>query len=448
MRCDNRPVQGDSRLWRGGLAGADVVVEETAPEAEALAALLRSEGAAARVVPSTALDRDPRADAAFLDSWTPEVATRVAGLRRGDALVTCLADLLLSRAGERVIGVTGTAGKTTATSFTYQLLRSAGVDAAGPAPGLSGNLWPDGSLLTELDGGRMLVFELTSSHLAFCGTSPRIAVVTSFWPDHVELHGSLEAYASAKEAIVRDQPPGAVLVAPGDGSCERFVRAAHGRVLRLALAGEVDEGAFVHDGVVVARRDGAEHELCAVTDLPVRGRAVANALAAVAAALAAGADPAALAVPLARLRLPPHRVVEVGRFAGVPVLDASMAATPTKGAAALEEFPEASVVLVAGGTVDSSAGPVHTTPEERELLGRACGVIRRVSRQVVIFGTAAGVLAPLLPDATLATGLEEAIERALAASAGARAVVVAPMFPVTPAERDRIAEVVRVRNRT
>jgi UDP-N-acetylmuramoylalanine-D-glutamate ligase len=161
----------------------------------------------------------------------------------------------------------------------------------------------------------------------------------------------------------------------------------------------------------------------------------------------AGADPAGLAMPMANLRLPPHRVVEVGRCGGVPVLDASMAATPAKGAAALDGFADASVVLVAGGTADSSAGPVHTTPEERELLEGACAVARRVARQVVIFGPASDVLAPFFSGATIATGLEDAIDRALSVAAGAEAVVVAPMFPVTPSERDRVAEVVRIRNR-
>jgi UDP-N-acetylmuramoylalanine--D-glutamate ligase len=442
MRCDNRPVRGDPRLWRGGLAGADVVVERSAPEARALAELLRSEAAVVRIVSSAALDRAPRADAAFLDSWTPEVASRVGGLRRHGALVTSLADLLLARAAERTVAVTGTAGKTTTTSFTAQLLRGAGVDVVLPAEGLSANLWPEGSLLRELDGGRLLVYELTSSHLAFCGTSPRVAVVTSFWPDHVELHGSLEAYATAKEAIVSDQPPGSHVVVPADGSCERFVRAAAGRVVLFSPTGEVEEGAFVRDGSVVVRWGGDEHELCAVSELPVRGRPVSNALAACAASLAAGADVAALAGRLAELRLPPHRLVEVGRCRGVPVFDASMAATPAKGAAALEGFADSSVVLVVGGTVESSAGPVHTTPEELELLGNACALARRVARRIVVFGSAADVLAPRLPGATVSEGIDEAVERALGLADGSAAVVVAPMFPVTPAERDRVAAVV------
>ncbi len=53
-----------------------------------------------------------------------------------------------------------------------------------------------------------MLLELTSSHLAFCDTPPHVAVVTCFWPDHVELHGSVEAYLAAKQRIVRGQRPG------------------------------------------------------------------------------------------------------------------------------------------------------------------------------------------------------------------------------------------------
>ena len=56
------------------------------------------------------------------------------------------------------------------------------------------------------------MLELTSSHLAFMATSPTIAAVTCFWPDHLELHGSLAAYREAKEAIVRHQRPSDRLV--------------------------------------------------------------------------------------------------------------------------------------------------------------------------------------------------------------------------------------------
>jgi len=441
--CNNRAVGSHRRLEPGGLAGADVVVEDVAPEAAALTSFLATEGAAARQAAPDELDGDPRVDAAFLDAWTPEVAPRVAALRRNGALVTCLADLLLVRAGDRAIAVTGTAGKTTTTSFSVQLLRAAGVDVAAPEPGVSENLWPDASLLGELAVTRPLVFELTSSHLAFCHASPHVAVVTSFWPDHLELHGSLEAYARAKEAIVRDQVASDLLVVPGDGSCERFVAASAAGTVRFSTTEQVERGACLHEGRLVARWEGSEHVLCELERLPLQGRLLTAALAAVAAALAAGAPPDALAEGLATLRTPSHRVVEVARHAGVPVVDASMAATPAKAEAALELYEDGAVVLVAGGEIEGEAGPVHATPEERGLLERACALARLKTRAVVTFGPAAEVLAPLLAGSEHADDLAGALRRAVALASGAAAVVVAPMFPIPATTRSRVPELAR-----
>ena len=58
--------------------------------------------------------------------------------------------------------------------------------------------------------------ELTSSHLCFAAHSPSVATVACFWPDHLELHGSLDRYRAAKEAIVRGQRADDVVVANED----------------------------------------------------------------------------------------------------------------------------------------------------------------------------------------------------------------------------------------
>ncbi len=433
----------DDRLAPRGLAGVDVVVETAAPEAGPLADLLASEGARVRLATPAELDGEPRAGAAFLDSWTPEVAPRVVGLREQGALVTCLADLVLARAGPRTIAVTGTAGKTTTTSLTAQLLRAAGIDVSLPEPGLSGNLWPDASLIGALGRSPRIVVEVTSSHLAFCNHSPQIAVVTSFWPDHIELHGSLEAYRQAKEAIVRRQSPGGWLVVPADGTCDGFVSVARARVARFSLTGPVEQGAFVRRGRVVVRWESEEHDIVHVDSLPLRGSCVANALAACAAALAGGAPPGALGEGLQDVGMPPHRFVEVARSGGVPVYDDSMAGTPAKASAALELFSDESIVLVAGGETGSTAGPVHATPEERELLEAACALARRKARRTIVFGSAASRLAELLPGAELADGFDTAVELAMAGAQGFEAVLIAPMFPVAPDDRTRVAALAR-----
>ena len=276
--------------------------------AEALA-LAASHGVS--VEPHADLDTDPGpADTAYLDVWTPDVAPRVRILRERGARVTSIGDLLLERAEGLTIGITGTAGKTTAASITRQLLLAAGVNVDASTTGRLGNVWPTAELLDrqENDPTRPLLLELTSSHLAFMRESPRIAAVTCFWPDHLELHGSLAAYRAAKETIVRAQRPGDTLVVNVDDAAARaFAELTPAALVEVSLERQVERGVFVRDGTVVIRWDEAETALCRLESLPYAGARRGVVLLAIATAVAAGASPAALPDGLARLDLPAYR---------------------------------------------------------------------------------------------------------------------------------------------
>jgi UDP-N-acetylmuramoylalanine--D-glutamate ligase len=381
-------------------------------------------------------DSDPgEHDEAFLDVWTPEVAPRVARLRAAGCRVRCLADLLLERSPGPVIGVTGTAGKTTTAAFLVQLLRSAGRQVRAGKTARAGNLWPTSELLRPRPDG-LLVMELTSSHLCFTSRSPAVAVITCFWPDHIELHGSFERYRAAKETIVRHQgPDDVVVVNEDDREAVEIAALSPGRRVGFSVADEVGQGAFLRGGALVLRDAGGERalRLPGALDRP-RLQAL---LAAAAATLAVGAPPEALPSP----RAPAFRSTRVGRLGITELIDDGMAATPAKTAAALVPRADRSIVLVAGGELESAGLAVHASPEERALLARACAEARRVARRVVLFGPASEALAPLLdPRRTLVEGsLDEAIAAAARHAEGAEALLVSPMFPLSLEERKRIA---------
>ena len=212
------------------------------------------------------------------------------------------------------------------------------------------------------------------------------------------------------------------------------------------MADEVAEGAFLRGGALVLRDEGGERAL-RLPDALDRPRLQAL-LAAAAAALAVGAAPEALP----SLRAPAFRSARVGRLGLTELVDDGMAATPAKTAAALLPRANRSVVLVAGGELESAGLAVHASPEEHALLARACAEARRVARLVVLFGPAAKTLAPLLdPRRTLVeSSLDEAIAAAARHAEGAEALLVSPMFPLSLEERKRIApaleEVARIGN--
>ncbi|HWO79610.1 MAG TPA: hypothetical protein VNM44_04080, partial [Gaiella sp.] len=105
--------------------GHRVTIADTG-DASQQALELRASGVTVRARAS--LDTEPgQYDEAFLDVWTPEVAPRVTLLRESGCVVRCLGDIVLERATVPTIGVTGTAGKTTAAAFLTYFLRTAGV---------------------------------------------------------------------------------------------------------------------------------------------------------------------------------------------------------------------------------------------------------------------------------------------------------------------------------
>ena len=450
-----------------------VLIEGLGPDAVALARLLASEGDEVRlagttgagdrealaaldlrelgvvVEPNADLDTDPGpADLAYLDVWTPETAARVQRLRAQGSRVSCLGDLLLERWAGATIGITGTAGKTSTTRLTAEILLLAGIDVAVSRGARAGNLWPTDDLLAALGRGgtasRVLLLELTSSHLAFMHHSPGLAAVISFWPDHLELHGSLERYRAAKETIVRHQRPGDVVVVNADDASAGFASATPARRVEISLHRPVERGAFLDPALgVVLVEEGVETSLGHIEGSSAHP---ANVLAAAAIASAAGAPASAVAEAVGTAATPPWRAEPCGELAGVTVIDDGMAATPAKTAALLSRQPGHSIVLVAGGLADAGGGPVHSAPEEIEILDRACDEVARAARAVVVFGEAGPRLARLLRprgvEVVEVTDLAAAVTAAARLAPGAGAVIFSPLFPVALADRARFAELV------
>ncbi len=331
------------------------------------------------------------AEVAYLDVWTSETDAHVQEMRARGVHTTCLADLVLSR-WPRTVGVTGTAGKTTTSWLIRQLV--GGRSSLARAD----NLWPTSELLTA-GAEELLVLELTSSHLAFCHHSPQVAVVTNFWPDHLELHGGLAAYRDAKARLFRFQGPEDVAVLPRDDP---------------EAASLADESPARR--VWYGEGDVSQLDLAMVPELLREGPGLRCLLAALATARALGVEE----VPA--LELPPHR-----RRSYLRAIDDTMAATPRKAAAGLAP----GTALVAGGRLSR----VHSYPEEQPALEEWLALIRERCVSVDLFGEAGAWLHTRV-GGTLHAGVLVALEAAV--SRGKGTVLVAPGFPMTQEDRDAV----------
>ncbi|HVL90300.1 MAG TPA: UDP-N-acetylmuramoyl-L-alanine--D-glutamate ligase [Actinomycetota bacterium] len=302
-----------------------------------------------------------------------------------------------------VIGVTGTNGKTTTTEMIAAALAGDGAIAAG-------NI---GTTLTEvaLQGAGVIVCELSSFQLEHVVSfRPRIAVLLNIAEDHIDWHGSFDAYAAAKARIFANQTAGDTAIVHDDPACLPLA-AGPMRVVPFAATRLPEGGAGVEDGIVVA----SERLRFPVSSLQVEGTGmIADAVAAAAAADAFGADPAAVARALAAFLPARHRTAIVATIGGVVYVNDSKATNPHATLAALEG--RSGVVLIAGG---------RNKGMDLSVLARASGLAG-----VVAIGESAGEVEAAFADSSIpvarAASMREAVGRATAMAPAGGTVILSP----------------------
>jgi UDP-N-acetylmuramoylalanine--D-glutamate ligase len=245
-----------------------------------------------------------------------------------------------------MVAVTGTNGKTTTTSLIGEIAAYARPTLVGGNIGV-----PLVSRVAELPGGSLVVAEVSSFQLAATVRfRPAVAVVLNIVPDHLDWHGSMTAYVEAKARILANQAGEDTAVLNYDDPLTRDLQGkCRGRVLFFSTRTYLEEGAFVAGGKIIFRSRGREEEVADAACLQLPGEHnLANALAAVAAARAAGIEPAAVARGLASFRGVRHRLETAAVIDGVRWVNDSKGTNPAAAITALRSFA-GPVVLIAGG---------------------------------------------------------------------------------------------------
>lgn len=274
----------------------------------------------------------------------------------------------------RLVAITGTNGKTTVTELTTAMLERGGIDAVA-----AGNIGLAVSDVARFDRQpEVIVVEASSFQLATIARfHPEVSVILNIAPDHLDWHGSFEAYARAKLRIVENQQPDDLLVFGADDP-EVARRVASLRVRRVPVSGssQPEGGVGPSDGVV--GWEGVELSLDA---LARRDQAfVVDVAAALVASLRMGANGRGIAAAAAAYEPAAHRRRVVSVRAGIAYVDDSKATNPHAALAAVAAYP--SVVLIAGGRnkgLDLSG--LATAPNLIALvtLGEAAGELERAA---------------------------------------------------------------------
>lgn len=327
----------------------------------------------------------------------PAAAAPVAAARAAGVPVIGEIELAARELANPLIAVTGTNGKTTTTELLAHLIQAAG--RQGIACGNQG--LPLASLVDNVADSAWLVVECSSFQLEDVERfHPRAAVLLNLTPDHIDRHGTLEAYRAAKLRIFAAMGPGDLAIAPEGWSIPGGARP---RVLRDGVRHGPDDIAWSADGLHV---DG--YGLVAPWDeIPLRGRHNReNVMAAAAlAAHAVGLDAAQIAAGLRSFAGVAHRLEVVGCRAGVTFVNDSKATNADAACAALDAYPEA-VRLIAGGTPKgASFAPLAAA-------ARASGVLC-----VYLIGAAAAEMDAAMRAEGVPTRPMGTLEAALAAAA-------------------------------
>jgi UDP-N-acetylmuramoylalanine--D-glutamate ligase len=294
----------------------------------------------------------------------------------------------LAQCAAPVVGITGSAGKTTTTSLVGAML-----DHSGFRTWVGGNIGnPLVLQLEAIQPADRVVMELSSFQLELMTVSPRIAGVLNITPNHLDRHKTMKAYIQAKRQIVANQRPGDIAVLGYDEPNARaLAQQTRAEVRFFSATVEVPCGAFLRDGRLVLRRETGEIEVVEQGQVPLRGaHNVANALAAIVLADAAGATVEGMREAIISFIGVTHRLEEIRVLRDVLWVNDSIATAPERVLAALSAFDEPIILLAGGRDKDLPWQPFA----ER--------VVERV-RVLVLFGEAAGMI-----EAKVSTALEQA----------------------------------------
>ena len=168
--------------------------------------------------------------------------------RRRGIPVSNDSQIFLDTAACRVVGITGSAGKTTTTTLTGKMVAAG--SAGGQTTWVGGNI--GNPLIADLDRMRpedIAVMELSSFQLEIMTTSPSVAGVLNITPNHLDRHGTMEVYIEAKSHILLHQgPDGLAVLGRDDPNARSLESIAPGRVWWFSANDPVDAGAFLRDG--------------------------------------------------------------------------------------------------------------------------------------------------------------------------------------------------------
>lgn len=277
-------------------------------------------------------------------SCLPTVPELQEEAKRG-AIVTSEIEMLMKLCPGKVIGVTGSDGKTTTTTLIYEILKANGYRCF-----LGGNIGtPLFTKLEEMKPEDIVVLELSSFQLMGMEISPQISVITNISPNHLNVHSSYEEYIEAKKNIFKYQNKDGIVVLNYDNPITRAAaKEANGKVVYFSSKLKLNDGVILDDNIIKECNDKLRRHILNVNNIALRGTHNYENICAAIAATKELVDVEASVETIQKFKGVEHRLEFIRKIDGVKWYNDSIGTSPTRTIAGLKSFDER-IVLIAGG---------------------------------------------------------------------------------------------------
>jgi UDP-N-acetylmuramoylalanine--D-glutamate ligase len=311
----------------------------------------------------------------------------------------------------RIVGITGSNGKSTTTTLTHALLKDAGLRSR-----LAGNIGTP--LISFVDKSRdddVYVTEISSFQLEYTERfTPAVAAFLNVSQNHIDWHGSFERYVAAKKKLIlRLGPEGRAVLNRDDARVWALAAEAKAAVYGFSRKRRLARGAFLADGWVVVR-DGRPERVLPASRIALPGaHNLENVLAAAMIGRLLGVPPASMRRTVLAFRGLEHRLEDVLSLRGVRFVNDSKATTVDATLKAMASFDRPIVLVLGGRGKGGDFSPLRSE-------------VRKRVRAAVLVGEAADKLEKALGDGDGAADYREVVRTAFGLAARGDVVLLAP----------------------
>lgn len=261
------------------------------------------------------------------------------------AIVTTEIEMLMKMCPCKIIGVTGSDGKTTTTSLINAILSEAGYRTF-----LGGNIGtPLFTKLSEIKPEDIVVLELSSFQLMGMGISPHISLITNITPNHLNIHKDYEEYINAKKNIFKYQDEDGILVLNYDNEiANNCAKEANGKVVFFSDKEKLDTGFIVDGNIIKECEDKIRKHILNTNEVILRGKHNYQNIAAALAVTQTLVKAEDAVETIKNFKPVEHRIELVKEIDGVKWYNDSASSSPTRTLAGIYAFNEP-ITLIAGG---------------------------------------------------------------------------------------------------